>query len=353
MPHGALRGVPALGAGSPVLDWLTLKVCGTKLPEATIVALRGRSGRIVKISPDGAIEWETVAREAIRSDSHQITVAMGGELTICGSPARVMQQNNVFGSGDPVECGRAVLDFVRTHCNVELPALEAFRCTRMDVTCNYDLGALSHVREALMSLRHAEGGRYQLRTSAESVYWSVRSQLRSGKAYAKGPHLAFQQKKDQSAITDEEIEAASRLLRLELSLKSQWWRERATKAWHDYSAGELEQIHEQYFAPLIGGAEVVEVDTIREQVINAAESLGYTEGRGRAAYLYWLTIQQVGFETARAEIGSRTHYRHVRVLREAGLSFSDFQARRVIPLRRRPLVLAQPVRSWDELRRIA
>jgi hypothetical protein len=336
-----------------VIDWLTLKVDAMDIPVETVQALRLRTGRVIKLSPDGAIEWETVARESIRSDSHQVTVAMGGELSICGSPARVMQENNVFGSGDPILCARAMLAFVRRVCAVELPDVEAWRCTRMDVTCNYDLGTPAQVREALMSLRHAEGGRYQLRTCSESVYWSVRSQLRAGKAYHKGPHLEYQQRKGQVQVSDEEVVAAGRLLRLELSLKSQWWRERSERKWFEYSESELEQEHEKYFAPLIGGAEVTEMDNMQERCAVAALALGLSEGQGKAAYLYWLTIGQVGFETARSLSSRTTHYRNVKVLREAGLSFSDFQARRVVSLRRRPLVLAQPVRTWEELRRYA
>lgn len=336
-----------------MIDWLTLKVDAMQLPEATILALRARTGRLVKIDPDGAIEWETVARESIRSDSHQVTVAMGGELTICGSPARVMQTNNVFGSGDPVECARAMLAFVRRTVGVELPDVQAFRCTRMDVTENYDLGGAAQVREALMALRHAEGGRYQLRTSAESVYWSVNSQLRSGKAYHKGPHLEYQARKGLCEVSAEHIAAAGRLLRLELSLKSQWWRERCGKSWWTFSEAELQHEHERYFQPLIGGAEVWNMDKAQERCVAAALQLGMTEGQGERAYLYWLAIQQLGFETAKQMASLRTHYRHVKVLREAGYSFADFQARRVIALRRRPLVLAQPVRSWADMRLVA
>ena len=336
-----------------MIDWLTLKIDAMDLPEATVWKLRERQGRVIKLGPAGDIEWETVARESIRSDSHQVTCAMGGELSICGSPARVMAQDNVFGSGDPVVCARAMLAFVARTCEVELPDVTAWRCTRMDVTQNFDMGALSHVREALMCLRHAEGGRYQLRTAAESVYWSVRSQLRSGKAYAKGPHLEYLARKGTVDIDPVSMSAASRLLRLELSLKSQWWRERSNKKWHQYSEVELEREHADYFGPLIGSVEVMDMNGVEQQVLKAAKDLGRSEGQGNAAYLYWLTIQQLGFETTRARTSKTTHHRHVKVLMHAGLSFSDFQARRVVVLRRRPLVLAQPVRSWSELRRVA
>lgn len=332
-----------------MIDWLTLKIDAMDLDPRTAQSLRDRSGRVLKISPAGEIEWETSAREVVRSDSHQVTVSMGGELSISGSPARVLASNNVFGSCDPLECGKAMLDFVARTCAVTLPKYSAFRCTRMDVTENYDMGSLHQVREALMALRHAEGGRYQLRTDAETVYWSIRSMLRCGKAYAKGPHAHYQVKRGQAEFSKEQLEQVQRLLRLELSLKSQWWRERSGKPWWAFSADDLATIHQEYFSPLIGGAQVWEEGKMKEEVVKAALSLGYSEGRGEAAYLYWLMIQAVGFETACASIGKRTHFRHVKVLREAGLSWSDFQARRIVAFRRKPLVLAQPVRSWGDL----
>ncbi len=336
-----------------MIDWLTLKVDAMALGQEQRDRLRSQTGRVVKISPTGEVEWETAARESIRSDSHQVTVCMGGELTVSGSPARVLGTSNVFGSGDIRECAAAMLRFVSVQVGVTLPHLEAWRVTRADVTHNYDLGSLANVRQALLSLRHAEGGRYQLRTAAESVYWSVRSQLRSGKAYAKGPHVEYQHKKGQVELSQDELQLAGRLLRLELSLRSQWWRERSNQQWHTYSEGQLDELHAEYFAPLVGKVEVSDMRSVCDQVIEAAKRLGYTEGKGKAAYAHWLAICDVGLEHVRDLTARATHYRHLKVLREAGLSFSDFQARRVVPFRRSALVLAQPVRCWDELRRIA
>lgn len=333
-----------------MIDWLTLKVDGMDLGGEVVRRLRELSGRVVKLDAQGAIQWESVARENIRSDSHQVTVCMGGELTICGSPARVMGTSNVFGSGDIRECAQAMLNFVAKQVGVVLPSLERWRCTRVDVTHNYDLGSLANVRGALLALRHAEGGRYQLRTAAESVYWSVRSSVRSGKAYAKGPHLEYARKQGSCDCTDEEIEKANRFLRLELSLRSQFWREHAVKRWIDHSEADLDGLHEKYFAQLVGGLEVTEMSDVQKRCVDAAVELGRTEGQGRAAFAYWCLIKAEGFERARELTPRSTHHRHVKVLRAAGLSWADFQAGRVVPLRRTPLVLAQPVRSWAEVR---
>lgn len=336
-----------------MIDWLTLKADAMDLGEVVIRRLRELSGRVVKLDAYGGIEWETVARENIRSDSHQVTVCMGGELTICGSPARVMGSSNVFGSGDITDCAQAMLGFVSRQVGVVLPNLSVWRCTRVDVTHNYDLGSLANVRGALLALRHAEGGRYQLRTAAESVYWSVRSKYRSGKAYAKGPHLQYARKRGSCEVNDDDIALASRLLRLELSLRSQFWREQATKPWWQYEERELDELHEQYFSQLVGNVEVTEMCDVQLRCVEAARSLGRKDGQGKAAFAYWCLIKAEGFERARELTPRPTHYRHMKVLRTAGLSWADFQAGRVVQLRRTPLVLAQPVRSWDDLRRCA
>lgn len=336
-----------------MLDWLTLKVDGTHLSRDAITKLRSLSGRVVKVDAGGQIEWESVARENVRSDSHQVTVQMAGELTVCGSPARVTGTSNVFGSGDIRSCARSMLDFVATQVGVQLPAMESWRCTRVDVTHNYDMWSAANVRAALMSLRHAEGGRYQVRTAAESVYWSVRSQVRSGKAYAKGPHLEYQLKRGSCDVNEEELALSHRLLRLELSLRSQFWREHSLKVWHEYSEEDFDSLHERYFAALVGDVETTDMSDVEKLCREAAVKLGRTEGQGKSAFAYWCLIQAEGLHRARELTARSTHCRHLSVLRSAGLSWADFQARRVIPLRRQRLVLGNPVRSWDDLRRAA
>lgn len=333
-----------------MIDWLTLWLDSSGLGEEQIRRLRGLSGRVMKISPEGSIEWEAVAREVIRSDSHQVTVAMGTRLMVCGSPARVNGLTNVFGSGDIRECARSMIGFVATSVGVLLPPLERWTVSRIDITHNYDLLTGANVRAALLALRHSEGGRYQLKTSAESVYWSTHSKYRSGKAYAKGPQVEKQRRQGLAEISQSDLALTARLLRLEVSLKSEWWRLCSKKQWFDYSENDLDTLHADYFRPLVGSLEVTEMSDVKEQAVRAAVSLGLSEGAGRSAYLYWCSIQSEGLERCRENTHRRTHYRYVQILRAAGLSYADFQARKVVELRRVPLVLSEPVRSWEQLR---
>lgn len=333
-----------------MLDWLTLRLNASKLDAHVLASFRATQGRIMHLNPDGTIKWDIPAHESIRSDSHQITVRLGSDLSIKGSPARVMSKDNVFGSGNIVICAQAVLAFVCQNRSVTLPEYQHWNVTRVDITHNYDLRELAAVRQALHELEITEGGRYQKQTHASTVYWSSRSSVRSGKVYAKGPHMLEQQRTGKTSFTDEELQQAQGLLRLELQLKNQYWREQAEKPWYQYTEQDFDRIHEGYFKPLVGSIEVVEMDNIQQKCVEAARQLGKSEGQGKSAYLYWILIREVGFEQARGLTPKRSHYRHLQVLREAGFGYADFQARNVTRLRRKPIVLGEPVRSWEDLR---
>lgn len=334
-----------------MIDWLTLKLPLQYLAPDQLQEFRSRSGRVLCIDGDGVKLWEKVSRETIRSDSHQLVVDLGTDsFMLHGSPARVIHTHNVFGESDPVKCAIIMIEFAIKNLGINLPNdLKLWRCTRMDVTQNYDLGSGAEVRAALSYLRQAEGGRYQVRTASETVYWSSNSHLRSGKAYHKGPHVKYQIKREQAQLTSEEIELTDNLLRLELCLKSQYWRERASKHWYEYQAEELEQIHNEYFAQFIGKVEVVEMNNL----LQALEKVAPTKGRALAAYRTWSVIKSVGPSIAKASMRRATWYEHKKYLMDAGLTWADLQSQTVVPFRRRTIELGQPVRSFSEIARHA
>ena len=339
-----------------MLDWLTLKIDVSKLDSVTFERLKQSQSVICCINPDGVIEWERKARDSVRSDSHKIQLEMGSDLMIYGSPARVglKRLDNVFGSGDPIECATRMIEFVERIREVKLPDFREWKCTRMDVTQNYNMGDLVNVLTALEMLRHAEGGRYQVRTSAESVYWSQNSTFRKGKAYSKGAHMRYLAKRGRAFLDDFEIRACEKLLRLELTLARHFFSKTLKgRNWFDLSETELNEEHEKYFCELVGKVEVSEMTDMRKACIQAALRLGLSVGQGKAAYLSWNTIRAVGFAVWKSESARATFYRHKKILREAGLSYADFQARNIVPIRRRRVVLDQPVNSWAELLKAA
>ena len=175
---------------------------------------------------------------------------------------------------------------------------------------NLLLDSLEDVREALRILRDVEGGRYRVSQQAgDTVYWSHRSRLRSGKAYAKGPHLDYQMRKNREYGGREyqlsDVQLANRLLRLELKLGAQLLREdRLGKAWHELTSGDLYEQWNDYFGRMIGDSEMMKDADLKKKVIEAAP----TEGQGKAAYGCWTLIKSEGWERAKDMCTKRTWY---------------------------------------------
>ncbi|MBA1147941.1 hypothetical protein H0Z60_12885 [Ectothiorhodospiraceae bacterium WFHF3C12] len=336
-----------------MLDWLTLRLSTDYVEDKdalrTYVDQRPHLARFIPAT--GEVEWTTTMRESSRSDSHAVTVHVGADIEIAGSPARSMgQRHNVFGTLDITEAARAHVAAAEKVLGFSLPQhWSCYRVTRVDVTFNYALGGLPEVRQALAYLRQSEGGRYKLRAQAESVYWSPGSRMRAGKAYAKGPHLRHLQDKGKGQAEPWELDLAEGLLRLELRLGGEWWRRQRQdgKRWWQFSASDWTAEHEGYFAELIGTCEVAEMVDVRQRL----EEVAPTEGQAAAAHRTWCVIQSVGHQQAKDSMPRATWFRHVRLLKQAGLGWGDIAAGQVVPIRRRPLVLSQPVQSWDDVRK--
>jgi len=344
-----------------MIDWMTLRCSRLNLSPEVIQYFDAQADKLMKVDKDGVIMWCVPMRQNIRSDSHQISVMLDmRDIEISGSPARVMHDNNVFGSGNPHDCFDAMLDHVERTANVQLPrALNKWRCTRWDITHNYAFQNSAEVRQALSNLRHAEGGRLQVRQTGETIYWSPQSRHRSGKAYHKGQHLRYLISQDKATATDEEISLADKLLRLELTHRSHWFKDTATKKWWQYTQGELEMEHEKFFRQVIGTDGVVEVSDLQQACIDAANSEAKhvstrnPRARGMAIFRTWCLIKQLGYQQTRDTMPKATFYRHILILKSIGLSLADLHSGNVIPLRRKALVITQPVRSWQELREAA
>lgn len=332
-----------------LLDWITARVPMDMLsPEAREKA-RGLGDRVCCYCPKtGDVRYESSKWDSVRSDSHQVVSRASSDLWIQGSPARVVGDGDtVFGAGasralDVVGALRRMVAFLAGQLECALPDADYWIVSRVDVTGNLLLGSLADVRTALSILRGVEGGRYRVSSTAgDTVYWSNQSKLRKGKAYAKGPHLRHLLQKQTYTgrrYEESELKFAERLLRLELTLGREWF---ARNPWKEVTAQRLRVEWEEYFGRMIGGAEMVEDDDLKTRIIKSADS----EGKGKAAYGCWLMIQNEGWERARESYSKTSWYRHIQILRAAGLRDADISAGRVVQLRRR-IIEAQLVTSW-------
>lgn len=344
-----------------LLDFITARLEQTDMPTADWRQLQSLCDRIMRYCPrTGETRWETSAWDSVRSDSHQIAFRVGADAVwIQGSPARVCGSGDaVFGEGaaaalDASGCLQRMIAFVCGQLPVELTMdVTRWKVSRIDVTGNLLLNDLPDVRIALRYLRECEGGRYRVSQQAgDTVYWSHKSALRSGKVYAKGPHLRYMvMKKDYTGrlYTESELSLADRLLRLELKLAAQYFRERAGKPWYELTSEDYKREWREYFERMIGEADMKDESDVKQRIMVAA----VTEGRGKAAYGCWLLIQAEGWEKAREAYGKSAWYNHLKAIRKAGLGDADISAGKVIPIRRK-IIECQMVESWSELLKVA
>lgn len=341
-----------------VIDWLTLRLAPDLVPADVRTALERLHSWRVTVDPDGEVTARSPIRERLRSDSHVVTVLCGYDLELSGSPARCGAPNNVFGPRSPREGAQAMIDHVARSCGVVLPPVEQWTCTRIDVTTNHVMRNAAEVAQALSYLRQTGGGHFQVRSKGETVYWNPASKWRAGKAYHKGQHLRYAIQKGIAEATDEEVSLADRLLRLELTIRSEWIRERAPGPWWSLSSEDVEAMQMSYFDQFLTaeiadpGLSDIERCERAACELYAGKNTG-TPGAGRAAYRTYLLARQVGMEQARDMVPRSTWARHRKILNAAGISIAEIRGAQVIPLRRRALYLAPAVHSWDELRRVA
>lgn len=331
-----------------MIDWLTMHLDVPEHLWALCSAHAAQNWHVQKVCPaTGEVEWSAPCRESVRSDTHQVTIKVSASrITISGSPARSMGlAHNVWGSDNLIECGEAHLRLAQEALpGIPLPGREAWVISKVDVTHNYILGAAAEVRQALAYLREYDGGRYKVDTRrGETVYWSLGSAMRSGKAYHKGPHLRMMVEKGKAQAELWELQLAELLLRLEMMLGNEWWR-RVRAAGKNQWCVDLEGEFKAYWSGLIGKVEVVEMSELE-----LIRKVAPTEGLALAVYRTWGLVKMLGHREAAESMPVRSWQRHRKILFDAGLSWGDLAKGEVVPFRRRLLVLERPVNSWADV----
>ena len=183
-------------------------------------------------------------------------------LTIGASPAFITYGNNVFGSSNVRECAGVLVRFASKCLASILPPAEEWECRRIDVTENYALSTDREVKQLLRQLITADGGRAKATSGGgDSVYWNKGSDLRKGKAYAKGSQLRKLVKDGKAEISDDLLELSDRLCRFELTLARGGFvvLAEADDDWWDLSPEDLQKQHENYFERFIGKQEVTDM----------------------------------------------------------------------------------------------
>jgi II/X family phage/plasmid replication protein len=379
-----------------LIDWLTLRVPLSPYP-ALAQRVHSSMGRVNRANPDGEIveTRDYLDIDHLRSDTvgicWQVNTSsdFGRMLVIGASPANLEFGNNVFGAQNPITvggwqvcaatslpyCAGVLISAAEKALGVSLPTYKKWQLRRIDVTENYAMQTEDQVKEALRALRGADAPRSRAYImGGDTVGWNKGSDRFSGKAYHKGPQLRKLARPvpgglPRTTATQEQIELAHRMLRLELKIGSRFFREhfrdymietRGQEAgtmaeWYDLNESDLSKWHEQYFAQFFGAMEVTDMNhDILKRLRECMDSKGQivTENQAMAAYSTWLRIKAIGYDQTKANMPRATWFRHTSYLKQCGLSQADLSSATVLPFRKRT-VLLNPCQSWDDLRRYA
>lgn len=349
-----------------LIDWLTLRILlDMNLGHVLFQRIQDCLGLVICVDCNGTEQWRrnNLDLDKLRSDEIGIfwSITSDGEsqryLSIGASPASLEHDGvNVFGSSDMEHCAKVLIKAAAVALDSILPDWSRWQCRRIDITANYDLGSSAQVKQALRLLLGTDSSRRKANSDkkgGDSVYWSPTSDLKAGKAYHKGAHLRFMQKKEKIQISDELLTLADSLLRLELKLGARWLR-RLADAGHDWKKLSLKHLifnHQDFFKTLIGDG-AIEVNDMGNLLLEL-EKVCPTPAAALAAHRTFALIKVIGYSQTQDSVPRATFFRHCAALKLAGLSSADLCAGKVLELRKRSLVLAEPVTCWSDIKRAA
>jgi len=347
-------------SGFAMLDWFTLRQPIDKLPEHLRERIMSSMLRISCYDKEGVVRWEKqiLDIDELRSDSVGLFWQAQSDgtqlwLAIGGSPASLEHDNNVFGSSDPHHCAEVLVRTAMKALSTVLPPPQEWQMRRADITENYLLPGFSGVKQVLRYLLNTDASRQRASSAnggGDTVVWGGGSDITSGKAYHKGPQLRKLCNKGKAIATDQQLDVADRLLRLELKKGSRYWRrfQENGSHWWDLTEADFNSMHNEFFGRFFGSVEVVDMGSLLEQL----EVVAPTPGQALSAHRTWALIRAVGVENAKASMPRSTWGRHLKALRLAGLSDTDLCASAIVPFRRHLMVINEPVKSWPEVIRL-
>ena len=332
-----------------VIDWITARV-----PCLHPTPIDG--GRVIKVDPDGDVEWATPQRRSIAgsydSSLYVRTVGVdssrqGVELEIHGNPAKWFQGHNVFGTGDLVglvaetmyELTR-LLDLTPTDVDRAYWAAGNFKLSRVDVTESFALGSTPDVRawlraaEFCAKTRHGRGS-----MKGGTLYWGKHSRRWALKCYCKHDELQAPGHQLPTPLRDTGIPLwAADKLRIELVFRSLELKKLGLGTGAGWLEMDSQVLHSQYLQRL----------EISGQMRLTPEQLSELPARLVAVYQLWADGHDL-----RAMYPKATFYRYRSELQKHGIDIAITQGNRadmsnVVPLVRILEAVPSSIPHWAE-----
>lgn len=323
-----------------MIDWVTAKIPCLHLPI--------KAGQVMKLTPEGEIEWSTVCRTSVTgSFDNRLSVRSQGSdgeghattLHISGNPAKYLQGHNIVGSDNVIKLVQmAVQRAVHTLIDegMATPFLENsvdwgaiangdFEIDRVDINYLYELPSRSDVNAWLRAAEYCSHTRHgRPRNDGGTVYWGKQSRRWSLKAYSKAREI---EGKGMHKLPDEEYFKKRNLslpwnfkplqklkdwvqnkLRIEAVIRQMELREQGIKYARDLTPERVQNLYSQY----VGRIEMAE-----KVLLNDEQALKLPRAAA-ATYHMW----KIGMVPADM-LPRNTFYRHRRQLLEHGIDISN------------------------------
>lgn len=309
-----------------MIDWVTAKIPCIHAPI--------RAGQVMKLTPEGAIEWSTVCRTAVTgSYDNRLSVRSqdsDGEghatiLHISGNPAKFLQGHNIVGSDNLIELvyqatQRVVYSLIESGLatpflenSVDWPALlsGSYEVDRLDINYLYELPSRSDVNAWLRAAEYTSHTRHgRPRNDKGTVYWGKNSRRWGLKAYSKAAEI---EGKGAHALPDNDRftrlrEWVQNKLRLEAVIRQMELREQEIRFASDVPPDRVRELYAQYVGRLQMAEKVLLNDETALKLPRAAA----------ATYHLWKQ-GAVPFDI----LPRPTFYRHRKVLLEHGIDISN------------------------------
>lgn len=325
-------------ATAPLIDYMTLIISGSKLPLGAIEKVKATAWKQVTYDGQGRPRHTRHHTRSIRTDTCALAIGIYGKqndcLCISGSPARLGQGNNVFGSSDIQECALQMIQHASEHLGIDLPTHPEFwGLARLDITENYLMDSPDAVEAALLAFRDTANAKETVWHKG-TMYWCKGSQYVELKAYAKGLHLRQQVLEGDALATTEQLSVADHLLRLEISLRPKRLHN-LKQHWSSLTPTDLLEMHRSYFRKKIPAKLFAKTNSFDSD-------LAPNRKLKRC-----IDLLAHGEDVARSNCSRATWFRIKKELKSAGISVQEAVQRHRAPPECN-FDLERPVRSWRE-----
>lgn len=278
--------------------------------------------------------YEFVQGSLKNTFDHRIGISVNdNRLVVEGSVHKAISGQNIFGGPDNlVECVRWLVNQLQSIMGVELPEVDEWQVVRVDVAYGFYLGGLDAVLEWFRDNTKAYYPSRKKREYHGGLYFA--GQTTTLKFYAKGLEFIKHDFKRLKKILEEEFlmrltEFAYGILRVEVEVKNKKLKNMFGKeevyikdlVGKDYMFEQLYnmevgKISKQNIA--IGNLKSVVRDY--DKVVARLEQC-YSKNLSRALLATWFRLSADGYDMVLGGMSKSTFHRHVKQLREAGISW--------------------------------